>query len=62
MNIGLLIQALEQDSEVDILSTPHILTMDNEEARIVVGEERPFLKSSMSTATGAVTALGHEHL
>ena len=56
LNIGLLIQALEQDSEVDILSTPHILTMDNEEARIVVGEERPFLKSSMSTATGAVTA------
>lgn len=55
INIGALIQALEQDSEVNILSTPHLLTMDNEEARIVVGEERPFLKSSMTSATGAAT-------
>jgi general secretion pathway protein D len=55
MNIGALVQALEQDSDVNILSTPHLLTMDNEEARIVVGQERPFLKSSMSAATGAVT-------
>ena len=54
LNIGALVRALEQDSDVNILSTPHLLTMDNEEARIVVGEERPFLKSSMSTATGAV--------
>ena len=54
LNIGALVRALEQDTDVNILSTPHLLTMDNEEARIVVGEERPFLKSSMSTATGAV--------
>ncbi|MEW5724841.1 MAG: type II secretion system secretin GspD [Thermodesulfobacteriota bacterium] len=55
LNLGLLIQALEQDSEVNILSTPHILTMDNEEARIVVGEERPFLKSSLTTDTGGTS-------
>ena len=42
LNIGALIQAIEQDSEINILSTPHLLTMDNEEARIVVGQERPF--------------------
>jgi general secretion pathway protein D len=54
LNIGALVRALEQDTDVNILSTPHLLTMDNEEARIVVGEERPFLKSSMSTATGTV--------
>ena len=52
LNLGLLIQALEQNADVNILSTPHLLTMDNEEAKIVVGEERPFLKSSLSTATG----------
>ncbi|MBW2059943.1 MAG: type II secretion system secretin GspD [Deltaproteobacteria bacterium] len=46
LNLGLLIQALQTDSEVNILSTPHLLTMDNEEATIIVGEERPFLKSS----------------
>lgn len=56
LNIGLLIQALEQDSDVNILSTPHLLTMDNQEARIVVGEERPFLKSSLSTTTGDISS------
>ena len=55
INIGALVQALEQDSDVNILSTPHLLTMDNEEAKIIVGQERPFLKSSMSTATGATS-------
>jgi general secretion pathway protein D len=55
LNIGLLVQALQQDTDVNILSTPHLLTMDNQEARIVVGEERPFLQSSLSTATGATS-------
>lgn len=55
LNIGALIQALETDTDVDILSTPHLLTMDNEKARIVVGEERPFLKSSMDTSTGSTS-------
>lgn len=51
LNLGLLIQALQGDSEVNILSTPHLLTMDNEEATIIVGEERPFLKSSMAQSS-----------
>ena len=56
LNIGALVQALEQDSDVNILSTPHLLTLDNEEAKIVVGEERPFLESSLTTATGSNSA------
>ncbi len=55
LNLGLLIQALQTDKDVNILSTPHLLTMDNEEARIVVGEERPFLKSSMTSDTGSTS-------
>ena len=55
LNIGLLAQALESDSEINILSTPHLLTMDNEEASIIVGEERPFLKTTQTTETGALT-------
>ena len=51
LNIGALIRALEQDAGVDIISTPHLLTMDNEEAKIIVGEERPFLKSSTTNVT-----------
>ncbi|MBW2621759.1 MAG: type II secretion system secretin GspD [Deltaproteobacteria bacterium] len=55
LNISLLARALESDSEIDILSTPHLLTMDNEEATIIVGQERPFLKTSQTTDTGALT-------
>ena len=51
----MLVQALEQDTDVNILSTPHLLTMTDEEARIVVGEERPFLKSSLASATGDIS-------
>ncbi|MDY7031437.1 MAG: type II secretion system secretin GspD [Thermodesulfobacteriota bacterium] len=55
LNLGALIRAFQSDSDINILSTPHILTMDNEEAEIIVGEERPFLTSSQTTDTGSVT-------
>ena len=53
-NIAALARAMERTSGVNILSTPHLLTLDNEEAEIIVGEERPFLKSSQTTDNGAV--------
>ncbi len=53
MNLGALIQAVQKDSNVNILLTPHILTLNHEEAEIVVGEERPYLKSSQTTDTGS---------
>ncbi len=53
-NIGALARAMETSSGVNILSTPHIMTLDNEEAEIIVGEERPFLTSSQSMDTGAI--------
>ncbi|MDY6857215.1 MAG: secretin N-terminal domain-containing protein [Thermodesulfobacteriota bacterium] len=55
LNIGALIRAFQANSEINVLSTPHILTMENEEAEIVVGEERPFLLSSQATETGDTT-------
>ncbi|MFH0925752.1 MAG: type II secretion system secretin GspD [bacterium] len=44
-NIGAVIQAYQNDQKVNILSTPHILTSDNEEAEIVVGQVVPFQTS-----------------
>ena len=41
-----------RDADTNILSTPHLLTMDNEEAEIVVGEQRPFLKSDLTSTEG----------
>jgi len=53
-NIGALARAMEGTSGINVLSTPHLLALDNEEAEIIVGEERPFLKSSQTTDTNAI--------
>lgn len=49
---GALIQALKERTKSNLLSTPSILTMDNEEAYIVVGQNVPFVTGSVSTGTG----------
>ncbi len=51
-NIGALLRALEQESGVNVLSTPHLLTMDNEEAEIIIGENVPFVTSRSETTAG----------
>lgn len=43
------VQALQSNSNANLLSTPSILTLDNEEAKIVVGSEVPFRTGSFST-------------
>ena len=40
---GFLIQALEGDASTNILSTPTLVTLDNEEAEIVVAQNVPFV-------------------
>ncbi len=52
INWGVVIRALLSDSDTNVLSTPSIVTMDNEEAEIKVGQEVPFLTGSF-TNTGA---------
>jgi len=42
-NLGMLARALESDADANILSTPNLLTLDNEEATIVVGQNVPFI-------------------
>lgn len=41
-SFGVVLQALQTDNRVNVLSTPHILTSDNEEAEITVGQNVPF--------------------
>ncbi|TCV83406.1 type II secretion system secretin GspD [Sulfurirhabdus autotrophica] len=54
-----LARALESDVNANILSTPNLLTMDNEEAKIVIGKNVPFITGSYAQAAsstgGAVT-------
>ena len=42
-NIGAVVQAYKLDSDVSILSTPQIMTLNNEEAEINVGENVPYI-------------------
>ncbi|WP_277561319.1 type II secretion system secretin GspD [Acinetobacter beijerinckii] len=46
---GALIQALKENTKSNLLSTPSIVTMDNEEAYIVVGQNVPFVTGSVTT-------------
>jgi general secretion pathway protein D len=52
---GTVLHALEKLSGVNILSTPHILTSNHHKAKIVVGENRPFVMQSRITETDPAT-------
>ena len=54
LNLGVLARALEADGNVNILSTPNILTIDNEEAKIVVGQNVPFITGTQTATTGGL--------
>jgi len=54
LNLGLLVRALETDANANILSTPTLLTLDNEEAAIVIGQNVPFITGQYAL-TGAAT-------
>jgi general secretion pathway protein D len=41
-SLAVLVQALQTNSDVNVLSTPHILASDNEDAEITVGQNVPF--------------------
>ncbi len=54
LNLGALARALEAGQKGNVLSTPNILTLDNEEGKITVGQNVPFLTGSFTqTSTGA---------
>ncbi len=53
-NLGLLARALESNANANILSTPNLITLDNEEAKIVIGQNVPFITGQFTSAgTGA---------
>ena len=52
LSFNVVVNALQQNSKANILSTPSLLTLDNEEASFVVGQSIPFVTGSY-TATGS---------
>ncbi|HEX5363680.1 MAG TPA: type II secretion system secretin GspD [Gallionella sp.] len=55
LNLGLLVRALESDVNANILSTPTLLTLDNEEASIVIGQNVPFITGQYAMSGAATT-------
>ena len=49
LNIGALVRALQADTGTNVLSTPSIVTLDNQEALIEVGQEVPFIQGEFTT-------------
>ncbi len=54
--VGVLIHALETDTGANILSMPNLITLDNEEAKIMVGSNVPFVTGQYTTAASAGSA------
>lgn len=49
------LKALEDKSFANTLSAPHIMTLNNQEASILIGSKFPLIKGTVSTETGAIT-------
>jgi len=53
VNLGVLANALQSRANGNVLATPNLLTLDNEEARIIIGQNVPFVTGSyVSTGAG----------
>jgi len=52
VNFSAVLQLLDQQGAVNVLSSPNILTSDNKEAEIFVGENVPFVSSTNLSSTG----------
>ncbi len=54
-NLGLLARALETTGKAHILSTPNLMTLDNEEARIIIGQNVPFVTGQYASTGNTAT-------
>jgi general secretion pathway protein D len=52
-DIGAVLNAFQNDSDINIIATPQILTTDNKEASLIVGENVPYITSLNSSTAGS---------
>lgn len=57
-----LMHATSSNSHANILSTPHMLAIDNEEAEIVVGQNVPFISSTSQSTISTMTSISRENV
>ena len=51
-SVGIRVNASATDNDINIVSAPHILTSDNEEAEIIIGDNIPIVTGRTEAATG----------
>lgn len=56
----LVVHALNNTTKANLLSTPHLIAMDNEEAEIVVGRNVPFITSTSQSTVSTVQSVQRE--
>ncbi len=54
-SLAAIAKVLQTQSETNIISTPNLITLDNEEAKIVVGENVPFITGQFTNTGGGAT-------
>ncbi len=52
-----LLHMLQENASVNVLSAPRILTLNNQEATIIVGQKYPIIDSNVSTGAGATPTI-----
>ena len=55
LQFEVLLHVLQEDSSYNMLSAPRVLTLDNQDAVIIVGQKLPIIKSETSGAVGTTT-------
>jgi general secretion pathway protein D len=58
-DIRVLFNALAQDSDLKILSTPQLMVTDNQTAQIQIGDQVPTLGNTQTTPTGIITSVNY---
>jgi len=56
VGLGALARALQSDDGANILSMPNLITLDNEEAKIIVGQNVPFVTGQYTTSASGGSA------
>ncbi len=56
-SLGMVLNALQTNTDVNVLSTPTILTLDNQEAEISVGERIPYITNTSSNYSSLLNSL-----
>ncbi len=60
-SLGAFLEASKTDSNVNIISTPQLMTLENEEATVVIAENRPYQTSSSSSTSSDTDYSSYEY-